>query len=82
MEPLNPQQKESKDKIHSETHYVAEQMWEYYSKKETFGLFLGLVKRKGLSWGYQMLSDMKDYKKREGKKMPVKINKNINLFII
>ncbi|OGZ62192.1 MAG: hypothetical protein A3H51_00205 [Candidatus Spechtbacteria bacterium RIFCSPLOWO2_02_FULL_38_8] len=65
--------KKNSDKIYSETHYVAEQMWKYYDKKETFGLFLGLIKRKGVTWGYQMLSNMKDYKKRNNEKMPIKI---------
>jgi len=65
--------KDKKDKIHSELHYIAEQMWEYYNKKESFGLFLGLLKRKGENWGYQMLSDMKDYKNRNNKKLPIKM---------
>ena len=65
--------KSKKDKIHSETHYVAEQMWEYYDKKEMFGLFLGLIKRKGVPWAYQVLSDMRDYQKRNNKKLPIKI---------
>jgi len=63
----------SKNKIHSEIHYIAEQMWEYYDKKESFGLFLGLIKRLGVDWGYKILSDMKDYKQTHGKNMPIKI---------
>lgn len=74
MEPLNQKKlNKSKDKIHSEIHYIAEQMWEYYNKKESFGLFLGLIKRKRTNWGYKMLSDMQDYLRQNGGKMPIKI---------
>ena len=73
MEQLNPKPKKIKNKIHSESHYIAEQMWEYYNKKESFGLFLGLTKRKGTNWGYKMLSDMQDYLRQNDKKMPIKI---------
>ena len=73
MKQLNPKQKKAKNKIHSETHYIAEQMWEYYNKKESFGLFLGLIKRNGTNWGYKMVSDMQDYLRQNEKKMPIKI---------
>jgi hypothetical protein len=62
-----------KDKLHSELHYIAEQMWEYWNKKESFAMFLGILKRKGTSWGYKALSEMKDYENKNGKKMPIKI---------
>ena len=61
------------DRIHSELHYIAEQLWEYYEKKESFALFLGILKRKGKDWGYKMLSDMNDYKRRKNEQMPIKI---------
>ena len=73
MEQLNPEHKKTKNKIHSEIHYIAEQMWKYYNKKESFGLFLGLITRKGTNWGYKTLSDMQDYLRQNNKKMPIKI---------
>lgn len=74
MDKLNPQPyKPKKDKLHSELHYIAEKMWEYWNKKEPFAMFLGILKREGASWGYKMLSEMKDYKNKNGKKMPIKI---------
>lgn len=59
--------------IHSEDHEIARQLWEYYGKEEKFGLFLGLLKRHGKAWGYQMLSGMQDYLRQKGQKFPIQI---------
>ena len=54
--------------IHSEEHDIADQMYSYYDKKEKFGMFLGLLKQRGKSWGYRMLSEMKSYRRENKEK--------------
>ena len=58
--------------VHTEVHDLAFQFWTYYGKQEKFGLFLGLVTRRGKLWAYAMLSEIKDFEKRkQGQKYPI-----------
>ena len=64
-------EREEKKNIHSEAHSIADSMYTYFSRRESFGLFLGLIKRRGLPWGYTKLSEMRQYKKERGKSYPI-----------
>jgi hypothetical protein len=55
----------------NEIQSIAAEFYEYYDKKEKFGLFLGLIKRRGNSWAYIKLSEMRDYFHVNNKKMPI-----------
>jgi len=58
--------------IVNEIQSIADEFYQYYDKKEKFGLFLGLIKRRGNSWAYIKLSEMRDYIHTEdGKRMPI-----------
>ena len=64
--------------LHTELHDIADQFYLYYGAAEgkeryqmSFGLFLGLLKRKGTQWGYEKLSEAKDYQRRERKLFPI-----------
>ena len=57
--------------VTNELQDIADQMYFYYEKKEKFGLFLGLIKKRGKFWAYEKLSEMRDYLRTKGKKYPI-----------
>ena len=64
--------------LHSQQHDIANQLYSYYGGaagkakyKMSFPLFLGLVKNRGNMWAFEKLSQMKDYRIREKKRMPI-----------
>lgn len=55
----------------TQDHDLANQFYDYF-KGEKWGMFMGLIKRRGTTWAYQKLSDIKEYESRnEGKKYPI-----------
>jgi len=59
------------NKIHSLQHELADQFYQYYNKKEKFGLFLGLINIRGENWAFEKLSQMKTYRLENNKKYPI-----------
>jgi hypothetical protein len=66
---IQPRPKRVQETFLKET---AEKMFEYYGGKESFGLFSGMIKRKGIEWGRTQLMLMMEYpRKNNGKKRPI-----------
>jgi len=65
-----PEPKPMPKGVHTELHDIAFKLWEYYERKEKFGLFLGLIRSRGKQWGYARLSEIADFKRR-GQKYPI-----------
>lgn len=58
--------------IHTEVQDIANDFWEYYGRSEKFGLFIGLINRRGNDWARIKLSEMREYPHlNHGKKMPI-----------
>ena len=57
--------------VTNELQDQADQMYSYYMKKEKFGLFLGLIKKRGKFWAYEKLSEMKTFKLEKNKHYPI-----------
>lgn len=57
--------------IYNELQDIADQFYFYYQKKEKFGLFLGLIKKRGKFWAFETLSKMKIYKLEKNKIYPI-----------
>ena len=57
--------------IHTEEQDLAAKLWEHYGRKEKFGLFLGLIKRRGKSWAYTKISEIKEYERDNQAQYPI-----------
>ena len=56
--------------IHSPAHLAAYELQKLYPE-ESFGLFLGLIKQRGVQWAYEVLSRAKDYARTKKEKYPI-----------
>ena len=56
--------------IHSQAHALAYEFKKLYSE-EPFGLFLGLIKQRGVQWAYTQLSEIKTYWHDKKEKRPI-----------
>lgn len=65
-----PKEEIKEPTFHSEIQYIASQFKEHYPK-ESFGLFCGIVKRKGKNWSYGLLSEIKEYKREKKSEYPI-----------
>lgn len=73
-EPKKPKPYELKTKpdrgIHKPFQNVAKMLYDHYKGKEKFGLFIGLIKRRGEPWAFRQLSQMKEWENK-GKVFPI-----------
>lgn len=62
-----PAQRKQERGIYCYEQELAKKLWLHYKKKEPFGLFMGLIKRKGESWAKGILNDI-----AEGRDLTIK----------
>ena len=56
--------------IHSPAHLAAYELQKLYPE-ESFGLFLGLIKQRGVQWAYETLSKIRDYSRTKKERFPI-----------
>lgn len=56
--------------IHSQNHALAYELTKIYPE-ENFGLFLGLIKSRGVQWAYIQLSEIKLFAQEKKAKRPI-----------
>lgn len=64
-----PIRKENKN-LHSNIHYVADEISQYFGERKKFGMYLGIIKRIGADRAWQLFSEIKqnmDETKKSGK---------------
>ena len=59
--------------VHSEVQALAVELSEYFNEKQKIGMYLGIVKRKGVEPIRTIFADVKDSCQRNFKLTPVKI---------
>lgn len=65
----NPIRKINKN-LHSDIHYVADEISQYFGERKKFGMYLGIIKRIGTDKAWQLFSEIKqnmDEAKKAGK---------------
>ncbi len=84
FQPKPQPKKEVKTRKQTPLQYVAGEIWEAYGRPKNykdvkgkqrpfFPLLLGLIKRKGMNWGYETLSNVKEWKRLEKGKYPLQL---------
>lgn len=71
MEKIEEYKERQRKGVHTEIQYLAESFWLHYGKKESFGMFLGLIKNRGKGWAYKKLSDIKEYERDKKELYPI-----------
>lgn len=56
--------------IYTEHQMLAKDFYDLYPK-EKFGLFLGLIKRRGKEWAYHQLSEIKNHRRDKDEIRPI-----------
>lgn len=65
----NPIRKENKN-LHSDIHYVTDEISNYFGERKKFGMYLGIIKRIGTEKAWQFFSEIKqnaEEAKKQGK---------------
>lgn len=75
----NPIRKENKN-LHSDIHYVADEISLYFGERKKFGMYLGIIKRIGVDRAWQLFSEIKQ-NAEEAKKAGKILESPAKLFI-
>ncbi|MBI5732221.1 MAG: hypothetical protein HY982_02575 [Candidatus Magasanikbacteria bacterium] len=57
---LAARQKKKNKNLHSEIHYLADVISRYFGEKKKFAMYLGVVKRLGVSEARRLFSEVRD----------------------
>lgn len=75
----SPIRKENKN-LHSDIHYVADEISQYFGERKKFGMYLGIIKRIGTDRAWQFFSEIKQ-NMEEAKKTGKILESPAKLFI-
>ena len=63
--------------IHGQNHALAYEFKKIYPE-EQFGLFLGLIKQRGVQWAHETLSKARDHTRTKKERYPIQFVMRIN----